>query len=102
MIRRPPRSTLFPYTTLFRSQQKNVGARRQHPGQCGAARFTARQSGGGFFARKNQQRGGSTRPESHHPQKSDSAFFFLKKKKKEVHDIATYLNLRACSQWDNS
>src|SRR5256885_11801775 len=23
MIRRPPRSTLFPYTTLFRSQQKN-------------------------------------------------------------------------------
>src|SRR2546430_11550822 len=26
MIRRPPRSTLFPYTTLFRS-----GARRRHP-----------------------------------------------------------------------
>src|SRR5260221_10184007 len=24
MIRRPPRSTLFPYTTLFRSQDKNV------------------------------------------------------------------------------
>src|SRR3712207_7674084 len=23
MIRRPPRSTLFPYTTLFRSQEKN-------------------------------------------------------------------------------
>src|SRR5690349_24221810 len=23
MIRRPPRSTLFPYTTLFRSQRKN-------------------------------------------------------------------------------
>src|SRR5438128_4704371 len=23
MIRRPPRSTLFPYTTLFRSSQKN-------------------------------------------------------------------------------
>src|SRR3712207_7311925 len=27
MIRRPPRSTLFPYTTLFRSQ---IGARAQH------------------------------------------------------------------------
>src|SRR3712207_8275149 len=27
MIRRPPRSTLFPYTTLFRSQ---VRARRRH------------------------------------------------------------------------
>src|SRR2546421_7701199 len=24
MIRRPPRSTLFPYTTLFRSQFKNL------------------------------------------------------------------------------
>src|SRR3712207_8641498 len=26
MIRRPPRSTLFPYTTLFRSRQLTVGA----------------------------------------------------------------------------
>src|SRR2546422_3534956 len=25
MIRRPPRSTLFPYTTLFRSSQKHTG-----------------------------------------------------------------------------
>src|SRR3712207_7943346 len=26
MIRRPPRSTLFPYTTLFRSEQADVSA----------------------------------------------------------------------------
>src|SRR5258707_11363152 len=26
MIRRPPRSTLFPYTTLFRSRAPDVGA----------------------------------------------------------------------------
>src|SRR3712207_7070297 len=26
MIRRPPRSTLFPYTTLFRSSENTVGA----------------------------------------------------------------------------
>src|SRR3712207_7236015 len=26
MIRRPPRSTLFPYTTLFRSDVEHVGA----------------------------------------------------------------------------
>src|SRR3712207_8208181 len=26
MIRRPPRSTLFPYTTLFRSEQSHHGA----------------------------------------------------------------------------
>src|SRR2546430_9219134 len=30
MIRRPPRSTLFPYTTLFRSVQTNI-AFRGHP-----------------------------------------------------------------------
>src|SRR5260370_6608010 len=28
MIRRPPRSTLFPYTTLFRSHVKGTGAER--------------------------------------------------------------------------
>src|SRR5690606_41754486 len=28
MIRRPPRSTLFPYTTLFRSRWKGIGATR--------------------------------------------------------------------------
>src|SRR5256885_13086100 len=32
MIRRPPRSTLFPYTTLFRSQ-------RFHGDRCGARDF---------------------------------------------------------------
>src|SRR3712207_7629885 len=28
MIRRPPRSTLFPYTTLFRSRRDDVAPRR--------------------------------------------------------------------------
>src|SRR3989441_12488696 len=32
MIRRPPRSTLFPYTTLFRSRE---GIRHRHPGRGG-------------------------------------------------------------------
>src|SRR3712207_7106659 len=33
MIRRPPRSTLFPYTTLFRSNRGGVpGPRRPAPG----------------------------------------------------------------------
>src|SRR2546429_1730573 len=30
MIRRPPRSTLFPYTTLFRSHEAPRGLRRRH------------------------------------------------------------------------
>src|SRR5256885_11469288 len=40
MIRRPPRSTLFPYTTLFRSE--NRAARRRGPhARRGAARRPA-------------------------------------------------------------
>src|SRR5262245_64859106 len=38
MIRRPPRSTLFPYTTLFRSDQ----VRAQAPQDDGLARVPAR------------------------------------------------------------
>src|SRR4051794_41457553 len=48
MIRRPPRSTLFPYTTLFRSQQRDDGrverladghaAQRAHPRSCDSRR----------------------------------------------------------------
>src|SRR3989449_6113017 len=35
MIRRPPRSTLFPYTTLFRSVVLPASARPEHAGsQC--------------------------------------------------------------------
>src|SRR3712207_8770676 len=40
MIRRPPRSTLFPYTTLFRSDQA-----RPHD-RCGRARVAAGQGAG--------------------------------------------------------
>src|SRR2546430_14259386 len=38
MIRRPPRSTLFPYTTLFRSQDDEVGLRGEvvPPGEVAA------------------------------------------------------------------
>src|SRR2546430_14617439 len=41
MIRRPPRSTLFPYTTLFRS----VGPERQHGGAAGHPDFEERLAG---------------------------------------------------------
>src|SRR3712207_8242746 len=33
MIRRPPRSTLFPYTTLFRSEVARLAAPRVHHGR---------------------------------------------------------------------
>src|SRR6266446_4066904 len=41
MIRRPPRSTLFPYTTLFRSRPRRLGNRACHREHCG---------GGGAYA----------------------------------------------------
>src|SRR5256885_11983593 len=34
MIRRPPRSTLFPYTTLFRSTSRAVTTVKQSCGRC--------------------------------------------------------------------
>src|SRR5437660_6819340 len=43
MIRRPPRSTLFPYTTLFRSQPRESGApRHRHWGGRGRESLSAR------------------------------------------------------------
>src|SRR2546429_9322409 len=44
MIRRPPRSTLFPYTTLFRSHLRNAGLALLHGGQ------TEQENGGGGSA----------------------------------------------------
>src|SRR2546430_12233018 len=41
MIRRPPRSTLFPYTTLFRSRRRRLGQPRDcstRQGRCRLAR----------------------------------------------------------------
>src|SRR5256885_9150976 len=43
MIRRPPRSTLFPYTTLFRSVRK--GERSQAAGALGSGSFARRHPG---------------------------------------------------------
>src|SRR5258708_9221386 len=44
MIRRPPRSTLFPYTTLFRSRGIHVAGSWGGTGRCGASERCA---GGG-------------------------------------------------------
>src|SRR5256885_7786937 len=82
MIRRPPRSTLFPYTTLFRSKRvrtivaPGIGAlyamelrREAQPGP-----------GGGFlhFAASGGRK--STRPNSSYPLKSYALLFLQKKK----------------------
>src|SRR2546427_881389 len=82
MIRRPPRSTLFPYTTLFRS---GVGRAREAP-QLGHLRehLEAAQVHGepdGRVPRVSGRDRKSTRLNSSHSQIS-YAVFCLKKKKK--------------------
>src|SRR2546421_4338771 len=83
MIRRPPRSTLFPYTTLFRSREDQVPRLPQRAGlDRGHARFRA----GGSRDRK------STRLNSSHDQIS-YAVFCLRKKKHTLnssHDQISY------------
>src|SRR3989440_2835236 len=99
MIRRPPRSTLFPYTTLFRSQS----ARRDHHGQLSRPLWPGADQPGAQCARAclpgssrrlaSAQRQGdrvvpgrdrkSTRLNSSHDQIS-YAVFCLKKKKKHL------------------
>src|SRR2546426_7904585 len=74
MIRRPPRSTLFPYTTLFRSRPPGDAAR--HAPVRAALRRAA--AAGGIDRRRDRK---STRLNSSHLVIS-YAVFCLKKKKK--------------------
>src|SRR5688572_30866844 len=86
MIRRPPRSTLFPYTTLFRSRLARPGRRRPRrdvrlgrPGSGGAGRPRD------LAPRDGRPRAGdrkSTRLNSSHSQISYAVFCLKKKKKK--------------------
>src|SRR2546430_6745776 len=102
MIRRPPRSTLFPYTTLFRSLPKEALGLQQRPAEQRARPNTAPEVDGHGAERPGQpcrrlpeERGfpgpvraqerdrdrKSTRLNSSHSQIS-YAVFCLKKKKK--------------------
>src|SRR2546429_5984642 len=88
MIRRPPRSTLFPYTTLFRSQllhliHRSVTGPGDSRGLCIGISWTdvRVQTGGGARHRIDRK---STRLNSSHGYIS-YAVFCLKKKKRHSH-----------------
>src|SRR2546422_2197005 len=56
MIRRPPRSTLFPYTTLFRSRHAAAAApHRPGQGQGSDLYGTSRRGRGGARARRSEE-----------------------------------------------
>src|SRR3712207_7057729 len=87
MIRRPPRSTLFPYTTLFRSAQA-----RRVPAVRAAGRARGRRAHGRSHAVLHRGRPGgrltardrkSTRLNSSHANISYAVFCLKKKKKKK-------------------
>src|SRR5688572_31446969 len=96
MIRRPPRSTLFPYTTLFRSdgaaraeQRRQPRLRRHRGGAHQDLRLRARRRALGRRAGGHGERDRkSTRLNSSHSQIS-YAVFCLKKKKKKTYKNKT-------------
>src|SRR2546430_11691874 len=99
MIRRPPRSTLFPYTTLFRSQQ----VVRAHGERVGKPKQIFGALGHGQLHPRDRK---STRLNSSHSQIS-YAVFCLKKKKNNyaltmvlVYDVLS--TVRTARAWIDS
>src|SRR3712207_8115115 len=92
MIRRPPRSTLFPYTTLFRSgRRRGGGARAERGARARRAAATGGRAADGARARGAHPRGIVRAPPPLRGRESTSlksshanisyAVFCLKKKK---------------------
>src|SRR2546430_13366295 len=88
MIRRPPRSTLFPYTTLFRSHrfEHRRGSRKNALGHEMGRRYRD-----GSFDRDRK----STRLNSSHSQISYAVFCLKKKKKKDTTSLSSILSVLA-------
>src|SRR5438874_9039207 len=100
MLRRPPRSTLFPYTTLFRSLA-NAG---HEAGQYAAVRCHVGDGDDHTGERRNDHRPildrKSTRLNSSHVEISYAVFCLKKKKKKQLEDPPS-LSLRPRSRPTN-
>src|SRR5258708_14699159 len=100
MIRRPPRSTLFPYTTLFRSTRRCVTGRPDQPKTCSESQWpivallraqAAKEQAAtnqGFEDRK------STRLNSSHQIISYAVFCLKKKKKSRCTDTPQIISSR--------
>src|SRR3712207_7725549 len=99
MIRRPPRSTLFPYTTLFRSRIDYGSGYRVYFGQigstivlllCGGDKSTQDQDIRRAIEYWTDYRDRkSTRLNSSHANISYAVFCLKKKKKKTLHALAS-------------
>src|SRR3712207_6985117 len=94
MIRRPPRSTLFPYTTLFRSHTRGHGV--PAAGRC--LRIAQRRRRGQIARLLGASERGWHRSEEHTSELQSAnisyAVFCLKKKKNRPNRAQPVLNLR--------
>src|SRR5258706_1810119 len=97
MIRRPPRSTLFPYTTLFRSVSPVAFAR---PTECFSCAFSLQRSRDGNGSARRQNRGcRSPRRSEEHTSELQSltnlVCRLLLEKKKQIHtsNVTHYLDV---------
>src|SRR3712207_8180939 len=96
MIRRPPRSTLFPYTTLFRShgvvpaarpaaaQPRPCAGQQQHAERVEQQQVVVRPGEAVAGAEPQEQDRKSTRLNSSHANISYAVFCLKKKKKKRT------------------
>src|SRR5256885_3414937 len=106
MIRRPPRSTLFPYTTLFRSRSRIVEGRSRAASRAGACGQTSRFPAGrafissisiSAFPAANGRDGDRRRSEEHTSELQSPCNLvcrlLLEKKKKKDKQRASHLNM---------
>src|SRR5258707_7914645 len=101
MIRRPPRSTLFPYTTLFRSR---LGPRRRARTTAGSQGRTGRAAPHlswlpGTCCRSDRK---STRLNSSHANISYAVFCLKKKKNKQFNYVVELFELAKVTCTDYS
>src|SRR5258707_7080248 len=96
MIRRPPRSTLFPYTTLFRSRARGKDASTNLERQ--RDNLQHRQAAKKGLCRDEQDRK-STRLNSSHAKISDAVFCLTKKRSERAWAPFTSTNtVSACER----
>src|SRR4051812_49814664 len=95
MIRRPPRSTLFPYTTLFRSDQDRPGVGQQ----VGPPLEIGRREAVGAHRLSPDRK--STRLNSSHMSISYAVFCLKKKKNIEKNKERPHLVVRRDASHDN-
>src|SRR5690242_20895527 len=93
MLRRPPRSTLFPYTTLFRSALPlGPGDRKKRPRHAGGRRYVRPRR-----RRTRPRDRKSTRLNSSHMSISYAVFCLKKKKKKKKDNKHKTANKNRCT-----